>query len=284
MYTLAQVCKKMGTTRQALRGYEDMGLLPPTEIAANGQWMYDDLALSRLGVIQIFTEADYSRKKIKEILENPQTIYDEMEKAIELLEEKKKHIEGYITTLKLFVKFRDMPEETKRLAGETFDLASFTEKKNFSEYLDDLITISSRHTDSERNQMLEFGPFVTHFALLAKSKGLPPDSPEIQAEVGALLKDVIAVLMEKQVESGDFKDEEERAEYEQYFTSETIGGSIAETLLEVINQAESATSLGTLKAIYGEENINAIIRALEVYAENHPKMEELWTENEEEDT
>ena len=155
MYTLAQVCKKMGTTRQALRGYEDMGLLPPTEIAPNGQWMYDDVALSRLSVIQIFTEAGYTRKKIKEILENPKTIYDEMEKAIEQLEEKKTHIEGYITTLKYLVKLKDMPEETKQLAGKTFDLASFTEQKNFSEYLNDLINISSRRTDSERDELVE---------------------------------------------------------------------------------------------------------------------------------
>jgi len=264
----------MGTTRQAMRGYEDIGLLPPTEIAANGQWMYDDLALSRLGVIQIFTEADYSRKKIKEILENPHTIYDEMEHAIELLEEKKKHIEGYITTLKLFVKTKDMPEEAKHLLGENFDLASFTEEKSFSEYLEDLIIISSRHTDSERSQMLEFGPFVTHFFLLAKSKDLPPDSPEIQAEVGALLEDFMNAVNTEMVESGEFKDEGKLAEYKKHFTLETVGGSIAETMLEIIDDKESATPQGTLKPIYGEDNVNAIIRALKVYAENHPTVDE----------
>ena len=281
MYTLAQVCKKMGTTRQALRGYEDMGLLPPTEIAPNGQWMYDDMALSRISVIQIFTEAGYTRKKIKEILENPKTIYDEMEKAIEQLEEKKKHIEGYITTLKFFVKLKDMPEETQRLAGETFDLASFTEEKNFSEYLNDLINISSRRTDSEQNELVEFGPFVTHFTLLAKSKDLPPDSPEIQAEVGAMLEDFVKVANMELAKYDESKDEEERAENEELFTLETAGGSIAETMLEIIKETESASIQGDLKAVYGEENVEAIIKALKVYAENHPTEDKTVLKNEE---
>lgn len=281
MYTLAQVCKKMGTTRQALRGYEDMGLLPPTEIAPNGQWMYDDMALSRISVIQIFTEAGYTRKRIKEILENPKTIYDEMEKAIEQLEEKKKHIEGYITTLKFFVKLKDMPEETQRLAGETFDLASFTEQKNFSEYLNDLISISSRRTDSERDELVEFGPFVTHFALLAKSKDLPPDSPEIQAEVGAMLEDFVKVANMELAKYDESKDEEERAENEELFTLETAGGSIAETMLEIIKETESASIQGDLKAVYGEENVEAIIKALKVYAENHPTEDKTVLKNEE---
>lgn len=281
MYTLAQVCKKMGTTRQALRGYEDMGLLPPTEIAPNGQWMYDDVALSRLSVIQIFTEAGYTRKKIKEILENPKTIYDEMEHAIEQLEERKKHIEGYITTLKYLVKLKDMPEETKQLAGKTFDLASFTEQKNFSEYLNDLISISSRRTDSERDELVEFGPFVTHFTLLAKSKDLPPDSPEIQAEVGAMLEDFVKVANMELAKSDESKDEEERAENEELFTLETAGGSIAETMLEIIKETESASIQGDLKAVYGEENVEAIMKALKVYAENHPVEDETKSKNEE---
>jgi DNA-binding transcriptional MerR regulator len=50
-YTIGQVAERSGFSSSALRYYEDIGLLSPSDRAANGYRVYDDDALARLAFV-----------------------------------------------------------------------------------------------------------------------------------------------------------------------------------------------------------------------------------------
>jgi DNA-binding transcriptional MerR regulator len=50
-YTIGQVAERSGFSSSALRYYEDIGLLGPSERSANGYRVYDDDALARLAFV-----------------------------------------------------------------------------------------------------------------------------------------------------------------------------------------------------------------------------------------
>jgi MerR family transcriptional regulator, copper efflux regulator len=50
-YTIGQVAERSGFSSSALRYYEDIGLLSPSERSANGYRVYDDDALARLAFV-----------------------------------------------------------------------------------------------------------------------------------------------------------------------------------------------------------------------------------------
>ena len=56
MKRLSEVCKEVGVTRRALQGYNEIGLLKPTSTTEAGYWLYDDDAIKKLKLIQIFVE------------------------------------------------------------------------------------------------------------------------------------------------------------------------------------------------------------------------------------
>jgi DNA-binding transcriptional MerR regulator len=51
IYTIGQVAERSGFSSSALRYYEDIGLLTPSERSANGYRVYDDDALDRLAFV-----------------------------------------------------------------------------------------------------------------------------------------------------------------------------------------------------------------------------------------
>jgi DNA-binding transcriptional MerR regulator len=55
-WSIQQIARLAGTTSRTLRHYDDIGLLPPTRIAANGYRHYDEAALVRLQRILLLRE------------------------------------------------------------------------------------------------------------------------------------------------------------------------------------------------------------------------------------
>ena len=68
MKRLSEVCKLVGVTRRTLQEYDKVELLKPTSKTEAGYWLYDEAAIQRLMLIQIFVEADYERKNHKSTL------------------------------------------------------------------------------------------------------------------------------------------------------------------------------------------------------------------------
>ena len=51
LLTVAEVTRRTGVTRKALRLYEDLGLVPPADRTASGYRLYDDGALRRIELV-----------------------------------------------------------------------------------------------------------------------------------------------------------------------------------------------------------------------------------------
>jgi DNA-binding transcriptional MerR regulator len=71
MYTVKQIAELANISIRTLHHYDDIGLLHPTRIGANGYRYYDDSALIRLQQILLYKELDMELMQIKEILDNP---------------------------------------------------------------------------------------------------------------------------------------------------------------------------------------------------------------------
>ena len=66
---IGELAAAAGTTTKTLRFYEDSGLLPPTERAANGYRDYGPEALSRLDFIHRGRAAGLTLAQIREVIE-----------------------------------------------------------------------------------------------------------------------------------------------------------------------------------------------------------------------
>lgn len=71
MKTVKEIAEITGMSRRAIRYYDEVGLLKPTELSESGYRLYDDKALEILQQILFFKELDVPLKEIKLILNNP---------------------------------------------------------------------------------------------------------------------------------------------------------------------------------------------------------------------
>lgn len=145
MMTVHEVSRISGVSIRTLHHYDNIGLLPATEVTAAGYRMYDENALERLQQILLFKELEFPLKDIKEILNRPD--FDRrkaLEQQIHLLELKKEHLENLIrfaVEIKMtgdrkmdFETFhtKKMDEYTKQVKeswGETEAFKEYQEKK-----------------------------------------------------------------------------------------------------------------------------------------------------------
>src|SRR3954468_3824700 len=68
---IGELAAATGTTTKTLRFYEESGLLPPTQRAANGYRDYEPAALSRLDFIRRGRAAGLTLAQIREVIEVP---------------------------------------------------------------------------------------------------------------------------------------------------------------------------------------------------------------------
>ncbi|KHK97161.1 MerR family transcriptional regulator [Microbacterium mangrovi] len=67
-WSIQEVARLAGTTSRTLRHYDDIGLLPPSRIAANGYRHYDEASLVRLQRILLLRELGLGLEQIGEVL------------------------------------------------------------------------------------------------------------------------------------------------------------------------------------------------------------------------
>lgn len=117
MKSVKEVCSLAGISPRTLHWYDEIGLLPPSEVSAAGYRLYDDGALVRLQDIMLLRELEFPLKEIKRILDSPD--YDRntaLDRQIRMLELKKEHVEGLIAFAK---ELREKGE--KDMSFEAFD-------------------------------------------------------------------------------------------------------------------------------------------------------------------
>lgn len=67
-WSIQQVARLAGTTSRTLRHYDQVGLLPPTRVAANGYRYYDQAALTRLQRILLLRELGLGLPEVAAVL------------------------------------------------------------------------------------------------------------------------------------------------------------------------------------------------------------------------
>ena len=98
MMTVHEVSRIAGVSIRTLHYYDRIGLLHPTERTDSGYRQYNDADLVRLQHILLFRELEFPLKEIRMILNRPDFDRGQvLQQQIELLEQKKEHIENLIS-------------------------------------------------------------------------------------------------------------------------------------------------------------------------------------------
>jgi DNA-binding transcriptional MerR regulator len=71
MYSVKALADLAGVSRRTLHYYDEIGLLKPTTVQANGYRVYDEAALLRLQQILFYRELDFELEQIKALLDEP---------------------------------------------------------------------------------------------------------------------------------------------------------------------------------------------------------------------
>ena len=97
MMTVHEVSQISGVSIRALHHYDNIGLLPATDVTEAGYRLYNKAALERLQHILLFKELEFPLKDIKEILDSPDFDRSKaLEQQIHLLELRKEHLQNLI--------------------------------------------------------------------------------------------------------------------------------------------------------------------------------------------
>ncbi|GAB4539022.1 MAG: MerR family transcriptional regulator [Anaerolineales bacterium] len=186
MFTVKQLSTLAGVTPRALRHYDEIGLLKPSQVGANGYRYYDEDAALRLQQILFYRELDMPLAEIRNIMgrhdfealpaleSHKQALKKRMERTRRLLQtvdETIAHLKGKkeMSPKQLFSAFSE--EEQEKLAQEA-------EKK----YDPAVVRASNKkwkaYSQRQREDILAEGNAIYAEMVAAMSKGA--DSPEAQ--------------------------------------------------------------------------------------------------------
>lgn len=187
MMTVHEVSELTGVSIRALHHYDEIGLLPPTEVTESGYRLYDDTALYRLQCIMLFKELEFPLKQIKGILDSPSFDRNRaLEQQITLLEMKKEHLENLI----------DLARGIKAIGVRKLDFTAFDTRK-IDEYAKrakeswgqtpayrEFEEKSAGRTDEENRKLsVEFMAVLAKFGSMQE---LEPSDERVQAQVKKL--------------------------------------------------------------------------------------------------
>lgn len=253
MKRLSEVCKIVGVTRRTLQEYDKVGLLKPTSTTEGGYWLYDDAAIQKLLLIQIFVEVGYERKTIKALLESPTLdMLEEFERLIDTLEKKRKRIDGMINTIKNLKLTAKLPESTLRAMGN-MDVTRIYKDKSFASYLEESIVNAAEYTEADSAEAELYMPFWYNIVAIGCFMGMPEDSAQVQTAVEQSYKDMIEMAKEDEDDSDEDLTDAELAE------------AFLEGIQEMVNDPEL---LQVVELQCGEGAAEYIIRAVQVFCDS----------------
>jgi DNA-binding transcriptional MerR regulator len=99
-WTIQQVAASAGVSSRTLRHYDDIGLLPPSRVGANGYRYYDVTAVARLQRILLLRELGLSLPVIADVLDRQQDEKTALRDHIELLAAEREHLDQRIMAVR----------------------------------------------------------------------------------------------------------------------------------------------------------------------------------------
>ncbi len=187
MKTVNEVSKLTGVTVRALRYYDSIGLLKPTQVTPAGYRLYDRQALGKLQRILLFRELQFPLKEIKAILEDPGFDYPKaLKQQIRLLTLKKERLEQLIA----------LAEQIRKKGENNMDFTAFDTEKidryakqakaawGKTPQYREFEKKSQRRTGTENQALLE--EMMDLFVEFGRLRKLSPGSKEVQSQVKRL--------------------------------------------------------------------------------------------------
>jgi len=98
-WSIQQVAKLAGTTSRALRHYDELGLVPPARVGANGYRYYDERALVRLQRVLLLRELGLGLAQIAEVLARQTDEASALASHLELLREERARLDRQIAAV-----------------------------------------------------------------------------------------------------------------------------------------------------------------------------------------
>jgi DNA-binding transcriptional MerR regulator len=176
MYTVKRLADLAGVSVRTLHYYDQIGLLKPTKIAANGYRHYDDSALYRLQQILFYRELDLELLEIKEILDSPD--FD----LLAALSSHRAMLQGKIKRLQNLIHTVD--DTMQHIAGET----NMSKKKLFAGFSEE------EQKEYEREARLQYGPDRVNESIKRWDSYTEDQRQAIMAESGQIYADIVAAI------------------------------------------------------------------------------------------
>jgi DNA-binding transcriptional MerR regulator len=188
-YTVKQLSTLASVSVRTLHFYDEIGLLPPTTVSANGYRRYDDAAVLRLQQILFYKELGLSLDEIGAVLDAPD--FD----LVQALEAHRRTLQQRLGRLTQLMQTVD--QTLARLkAGQPLDhqalFAGFSDAQQAELEVEaaalwgEAVHASARrwkaHTPARRAQITAEGQAV--YLALSDQLLLAPDAPAVQANIG----------------------------------------------------------------------------------------------------
>lgn len=118
-WSIQQLARLSGVTSRTLRHYDDLGLLPPTRVGANGYRHYDQAALVRLQRILLLRELGLGLPAIAEVLDGQTDDVAALTTHRLLLQQERDRVDRLIASVTTTIERLEGGEEL--MAEEAFD-------------------------------------------------------------------------------------------------------------------------------------------------------------------
>jgi len=187
MFTVKQLSKMAGITPRALHYYDEIGLLKPSQVGANGYRYYGEEALLRLQQILLYRELDLPLEHIKEIVGRRDfDVLSALESHRQKLRQRIAHMERLIATVDdtiSHLKGQKTMDTKQFFEGFSDEQQAEYEREAMQMYDPETVKASSRkwkaYSAEEKQRIGEEGNAIYRDMLLAMPKGA--SSPEAQA-------------------------------------------------------------------------------------------------------
>jgi DNA-binding transcriptional MerR regulator len=187
MFTVKQLSKMAGITPRTLHYYDEIGLLKPSWVGANGYRYYGEESLLRLQQILLYRELDMPLEEIKKIMGRTDfNVLSALESHKAELRKRIIHLERLIATVdKTLLHLEGKIEMSQKQLFEPFsdEQQAEYEKEAMQMYDPAIVKASNekykRYSAAEKQRIGDEGNAVYQDMLLAIPKGA--SSPEAQA-------------------------------------------------------------------------------------------------------
>lgn len=259
-----RLLKQFGITRKTLDHYNDIKLLCPVNIdeiesgkqlGFKPEWQYDDDAMNKLQLIQIFRALDYEPAEIKGFYEKSESILDN---AMDKLIAKQKEIEGMINIVKMMQSVSNLPESLVN-SIEGINLEYIWGEKPYNDQIEELKEVLSGSDLYEDEQAKWAIPMIQIMFLIIGFKDKGPNSEEVQNLLWETYQYFIDIMLEEEDDQELYEHREELLEEKEpleafyNMTSLIISDALKD---EIISK-------------YGEEIYSFMISSIEVFKAEH---------------